>query len=92
MRHRRESRQQSPAFLGLGIEWRAWRRRLIAGGMVLALAVLAGVAAFTYLAYQQAASELVIERDQQVTYLSAARLRDELLKFSDVLVALARVP
>ena len=92
MRHRRESRRQSPVFLGLGIEWRTWRRRLIAGGMALALVVLAGVAAFTYLAYQQAASELVIERDQQVTYLSAARLRDELFKFSDVLVALARAP
>ena len=56
------------------------------------LAALAGVAVFTYLAYQRAASQLVVERDQQVTYLSAARLKDELLKFSDVLVALARMP
>ncbi len=45
-----------------------------------------------HLAYQRATSQLVVERDQQVTYLSAARLKDELLKFSDVLVALARTP
>ena len=78
--------------LAFEIDWRRWRRRLIAGVMVLTLAVLAGVAVFTYLAYQKAASDLVIERDQQVTYLSAARLKDEMLTFSDVLVTLARAP
>ena len=56
------------------IDWRRWRRRLIAGTMVVTLAVLAGVAVFTYLAYQRAAVALVVERDHQVAYLSAARL------------------
>ena len=74
------------------IDWRRWRRRLIAGTMVVTLAVLAGVAVFTYLAYQRAAVALVVERDHQVAYLSAARLRDELLKFTNELTSLARNP
>ena len=74
------------------IDWRRWRRRLIAGTMVVTLAVLAGVAVFTYLAYQRAAVALVVERDHQVAYLSAARLRDELLKFTSELTSLARNP
>ena len=74
------------------IDWRRWRRRLIAGAMVVTLAVLAGVAVFTYLAYQRAAVALVVERDHQVAYLSAARLRDELLKFTNELTSLARNP
>jgi serine phosphatase RsbU (regulator of sigma subunit) len=74
------------------IDWRRWRRRLIAGTMVVTLAVLAGVAVFTYLAYQRAAVALVVERDHQVAYLSAGRLRDELLKFTNELTSLARNP
>ena len=92
MQRRTEFRQRSPVTLGFRVDGRRWHRRLIAGIMVFALAVLAGVAAFTFLAYQRAASALVVQRDQQVTYLSAARLKDELLKFSDVLVTLTRVP
>lgn len=74
------------------LDWRRWRRWLIAGTMVVTLAVLAGVAVFTYLAYQRAAVALVVERDHQVAYLSAARLRDELLKFTGELTSLARNP
>ena len=92
MRHEMGPRQRNAALLRSRIDWRRWRRRLIAGTTVFTLAALAAVAVFTYLAYQRAASQLVIERDQQVTYLSAARLKDELIKFSDVLVALARMP
>lgn len=92
MQRRTEFLQRNPLTLGFRVDGRRWHRRLIAGVMVFALAVLAGVAAFTFLAYQRAASALVVQRDQQVTYLSAARLKDELFKFSDVLVTLARVP
>jgi serine phosphatase RsbU (regulator of sigma subunit) len=74
------------------LDWRRWRRRLIAGTMVVTLAALAGVAVFTYLAYQRAAVALVVERDHQVAYLSAARLKDELLKFANELTSLARNP
>ena len=42
------------------------------------------------MAYRSAAIELLIERDRQVTYLSSARIRSELSKFSDALEAFAR--
>lgn len=54
------------------------------------LLVLGLVATYSYTAYRSAAAELVIERDLQLAYLSAARLEDELTKFSDDLEALAR--
>lgn len=54
------------------------------------LALLGIVAAYSYTAYRSAATELVIERDLQLAYLSAARLEDELSKFSDTLEDLAR--
>jgi serine phosphatase RsbU (regulator of sigma subunit) len=68
------------------------RRLLLPGAMAFTLAILAGVAAFTYLAYQRASTELVMERDRQVTYLSAARLRDEMAKYADVLTSFSRTP
>lgn len=71
---------------------RHWRHRLILAGVLLTLVLLAGVSVLTYLAYQGAASDLVIERDEQVAYLSAVRLKDELAKFSEVLISLARTP
>ncbi len=69
-----------------------WRGRLITALIVLAMLILAAVAAFTYLAYQRAATALIVERDQQLAYLSASRLRDELAKFSSELQRLARTP
>jgi serine phosphatase RsbU (regulator of sigma subunit) len=53
------------------------------------LAIL-GTASYTYIAYRQAAADLVMERDRQVTYLSAARLQAELSKFSQTLASVAR--
>lgn len=69
---------------------RALRARLIGWSFVPAMAVLAGVAVFTFLAYQRVTEDLVIERDREVTYLSAARLREELSKFAELLQTLAR--
>lgn len=74
------------------MDWKKWRRRLIVVSIALTLAVLAGAAMFTYLAYQRASTDLVMERDRQVTYLSAGRLRDELLKYADVLTSVSRTP
>lgn len=74
------------------IDWKRWRRHLIVGSMVFTLAILASVAVYTYLAYQRASTDLVMERDRQVTYLSAGRLRDEMLKYAEVLNSLARTP
>jgi serine phosphatase RsbU (regulator of sigma subunit) len=66
------------------------RRSLFPWMLALAFGIIAGVAVFIYISYQKAASELVIERDRQLAYLSAARLKDEITKFSDILQALSR--
>jgi serine phosphatase RsbU (regulator of sigma subunit) len=75
-----------------GIIGRTWRRRLILGLMVLTLIALAGSAVFTYLAYQRASTELVMERNRQVTYLSAGRLKDEMSKYAETLTSLTHMP
>jgi serine phosphatase RsbU (regulator of sigma subunit) len=74
------------------IFWRKWRRPLIVGLTVLTLAVLAGAGVFTYLAYQRASTELVMERNRQVTYLSAGRLKDEVSKYTETLTSFTRMP
>jgi serine phosphatase RsbU (regulator of sigma subunit) len=67
-----------------------WQNRLIAWSVLPAMAILIGVAIYTFMAYRQAVTTLVIERDRQVAILSAARLKVELSKFSDVLTTLSR--
>lgn len=71
---------------------KGWHRNavlwLVAAGMLAS----AAVAIYTYKAYQRAATQLLIERDQQVAILSAARLRTEMAKFSDLLLDLSRSP
>ena len=44
----------------------------------------------TYYAYQQVTEELVFERDQDLTRLSARQLATELAEYSDILTAIAR--
>jgi serine phosphatase RsbU (regulator of sigma subunit) len=75
-----------------GTSWRKWNSRMIAWGLMVALLPLAAVAVALHVAYQQVASELIIERDRQLTTLSAARLQDEFLNVAAVLSALARTP
>jgi hypothetical protein len=53
---------------------------------------LVGVVVYTYLEYRQAATDLVLERDKQLTVLSAARLQSDLGDFADLLLLLARAP
>jgi serine phosphatase RsbU (regulator of sigma subunit) len=60
--------------------------------LVFAFLALAGVAAFAYFSYRQALSQLVIERDQQLAYLSASRLSDEFAKFTEVLDSVSESP
>ncbi|MCB9162518.1 MAG: SpoIIE family protein phosphatase [Caldilineaceae bacterium] len=73
------------------IDWRKLYSRLLTAGMILTLAALTVVAVYIFLAYRTTAQDLIIERDRQLTYLSAARLRDELGKFTDELSAVARI-
>lgn len=66
------------------------RTRVLGWATIVTLIALAAVAVYTYFAYQQAASALLVERDSQVAYLSASRLRDELTGFSDLLYSIGR--
>lgn len=68
------------------------RGRLLSAGMVLAFLALAGVAAYAYGSYRSALSQLVIERDHQLAYLSASRLSDEFGKFTEVLDSVSDSP
>ena len=68
----------------------SWRKRLITWFFAPAMLILAGVAVLNFLAYDQVTSDMVVERNREVTSLSAARLREELTNFSDVLESLAR--
>jgi len=68
------------------------RGKIISMAMVLAFLALAGVAAFAYLSYREALSQLVIERDHQLAYLSASRLSDEFSKFTEVLDSVSATP
>jgi serine phosphatase RsbU (regulator of sigma subunit) len=69
--------------------WR-WREQLVVWLLLVSLLAVVGVVIRTFLDYRAAAIDLLITRDQQLTYLSAARLRDELFKFADSLTTLAR--
>ena len=73
---------------GLGL-WR-WRDQLVVWLFLIAILAVVGTAVRTFLDYRAAAIDLLISRDQRLTYLSAARLRDELYKFADSLTAVAR--
>lgn len=56
----------------------------------LAILGLVGVVVYTYLAYRRAATDLVLERDEQLTVVSAARLQGDLADYGDLLIILAR--
>ncbi len=72
--------------------WRRWNSRWIARALLVALLPLATAVVIMHRAYAQTASSLVVERNQQLAYLSAARLEDELLSISEVLSTLSRTP
>jgi len=69
---------------------RVWYRSAVFWGVLAISLGLAGVTIFTYRGYRQAATSLVLERDQQLAVLSGSRLREELYTFADTLVGLAR--
>ncbi len=67
-----------------------WHSYHIAWLFLVALFAVASLAVYTFMAYRSAAVELLIERDRQLSYLSAARIRGEMTKFSDALQTFAR--
>src|SRR3990172_1685749 len=64
--------------------------RLLIASVVLTFALVGGGAGVTYIAYQQATAELVLERDRELAFFSANRLESELAKLAEGVGALAR--
>lgn len=67
-----------------------WRTPLIITGIIAALAMLVGLTVSAQISYQTAQVNLIISHDQQVTFLSASRLKSELEKYSLTLETLAQ--
>jgi len=76
--------------LSLGIDWKNIRRKIILWSFIPTVLALAAVALITFVSYQGVYEDLVIERDRELTSLSAARLREEMTKFTQLLDELAR--
>ena len=70
--------------------WRTLRTKIIAWSFVPTAIILLAVALVTYYAYQQVTEELVFERDQDLTRLSARQVATELTAYSDILTTIAR--
>ncbi|MFC1975380.1 GAF domain-containing protein [Chloroflexota bacterium] len=66
------------------------RTKIITWSFVPTAIILIAVALVTYYAYQQVTEKLVIERDQELTRLSAGQLAAGLVEYTDRLTALAR--
>jgi nitrate/nitrite-specific signal transduction histidine kinase len=74
----------------LGIRWGGLRSKIIAWSFVPTAIILGTVALVTYMAYQQVTEDLVIERNRELTRLSADQLRAALNEYTNLLVAEAR--
>ncbi len=73
-----------------GIRWGSLRIKIIAWSFIPAAIILGGVALVTLTAYQRVTEDLVIERDQEVTRLSASQLSAELAEYANLLEVEAR--
>jgi serine phosphatase RsbU (regulator of sigma subunit) len=69
---------------------RHWRARLLGAVVLVALVLLAGFAADAYQSYRDMASNLVLDSNREAAFLYAIRFRDELKRFSDDLLDIAR--
>ncbi len=74
----------------LGVRWGSLRTKIIAWSFVPTAIIMLAVALVTYYAYQQVTEDLVIERNQDLTRLSAGQLATDLTAYADVLATTAR--
>jgi PAS domain S-box-containing protein len=72
------------------IRWGRLRTKIIAWSFVPTAIILLAVALVTFLAFQRVTEELVLQRDQAVTFISADQLATKLEEYEDVLTVLAR--
>ena len=68
------------------------RAKIVSWFFVPTAIILVAVAMVNYYSYQDVTEELVIERDQDLTRLSAGQLATELTAYADLLAELARMP
>ena len=68
-----------------GIRWGSLSTKIIAWAFVPTAMILVAVALVTFAAYRQVTEDLVIERDQELTRLSAGQLTTELAEYADIL-------
>lgn len=73
-----------------GIRWGSLRTKIIAWSFVPTAIILAAVASVTLYAYQRVTEDLVLERDRELTRLSASRLVTELNEYASLLADVAR--
>ena len=74
----------------LSLPRRSLRVKIIAWFFVPTAIILVAVALVTFFSYQQVTEDLVIERDQDVTRLSAGQLVTELTEYTNILADIAR--
>jgi len=81
----RHIRKAVPGFFKRGL-----RTKIIAWAFVPTAIILFAVALVNFYAYQQVTEELVIERDKDLTRLTAGQLTNELTEYTDLLDTAAR--
>jgi GAF domain-containing protein/HAMP domain-containing protein len=74
----------------LGIRWGNLRTKIIAWSFFPTMIILVVVAVVIFYAYQQVTEDLAIERNQELTLLTASQFAAELKEFADLLDAEAR--
>jgi hypothetical protein len=75
----------------LGRRWKRLRTRLVAWTALPAVLLLAVVAVLTFLAYQRVVEQDIVERERERVSLAANRMKEELDKYADELLALAQI-
>lgn len=70
--------------------WSSLRTKIVAWFFIPTAIILVAVALVTFYAYQQVTEELVLERDQELTRLTASQLAAELTEYTELLGSIAR--
>jgi nitrate/nitrite-specific signal transduction histidine kinase len=73
-----------------GIRWGSLRTKIIAWSFFPTVVILVTVAVVIFYAYQQVTEDLVLERNQELTRLTASQFMAELKEYADLLAAEAR--
>jgi PAS domain-containing protein len=74
----------------LGFQWGSLRTKIIAWSFVPTAIILGAVALVNFTAYRQVTEDLVIQRNRELTRLSASQLATELTAYSSLLADEAR--